>query len=95
MIPTKEIPIITVPLTHYRLNDVISGKDVDFKIYRENNQFKAIPLLSNDERLSTGLPEELFFVYADRCITDASDMEEESLSAIKQIILELEVQDLL
>ena len=95
MISIDEIPLITVPVTHYRENGVAKGEDVDFKIYREDNRFKAIPLMSKEERLTTGLPEELVFVYASHCITAANDMEEESLNAIKQIILELEVQELL
>jgi hypothetical protein len=95
MITINEIPLITVPVMHYRLNDVITEEDVDFKIYREGKHFKAIPLMSNEERLTTGLPEELVFVYFSRCITTANDMEEETLNAIKQIIQEMEVQELL
>jgi hypothetical protein len=95
MITTNEIPLITVPVIHYRLNGVTAGEDVDFKIYKEGNRFRAIPLLSKEERLSTGLPQELVFVYFSHCITTANDMEEESLSAIKQIILEMEMQELL
>jgi hypothetical protein len=51
--------------------------------------------MSKEERLTTGLPEELVFVYFSRCITTANDMEEETLNAIKQIIQEMEVQELL
>jgi hypothetical protein len=89
-----EIPLITVPISHYRPHGIVSREDIDFKIYRELNRIKAIPLISEEERLITGLPKELFFVYANRCIT-ADDMEEESLNAIKQIILELEAQQFL
>jgi hypothetical protein len=95
MITLKEIPLITVPVTHYRQNGVTAGEDVDFKIYREDNRFKAIPLMSKEERLTTGLPEELVFVYSNQCITTANNMEEESLDAIKQIVQELEAQELL
>jgi hypothetical protein len=95
MITTNEIPLITVPVTHYRLNGLSAGEDVGFKIYKEGNQFRAIPLLSKEERLATGLPQELVFVYFSQCITTANDMEEDSLSAIKQIILEMQVQELL
>ena len=51
--------------------------------------------MSKHERLTTGLLEELAFEYFNHCITAANDMEEESLNAIKQIILEMEVQELL
>jgi len=90
----NEIPLITVPVIHYK-QDLTTEEDVDFKIYREENRFRAIPLMSKQERLTTWLPEELVFAYANHCITMANDMEEESLNAIKQIILELEVKELL
>jgi len=64
-----------------------------FTISRENDRFKAVPHLSKEDRLLTGLPEELNFVYFNYCIVEANNMEEETLDAIKQIILELEVQD--
>lgn len=95
MITMNEIPLVTVAVLHYQLNNICTKGNVDFKIYREENKFKAIPLMSKHERLATGLPEELIFVYFNHCITAANDMEEESLNAIKQIILEMEVQELL
>ena len=95
MIAINEIPLITVPVVHYRPNDIITEEAIDFKVSREDNRFKAIPLVSKEERKMTGLPEELVFVYANYCIAKANDMEEESLNAIKQIILEMEVQELL
>jgi len=95
MITVNEIPLITVPIIHYRQNGITAGEDVDFKIYREGSQLKAIPLLSKEERLTTQLPEELVFVYIDHCITVANNMGEESLDAIKQIIQELEVREFL
>ena len=87
-----EISSVTVPIDHYKLNNVIS-EEVVFTITREDNRIKAIPLLSKEALLSTGLPEKLEFVYSNYCIVAANNMEEETLNAIKQIILELEVQD--
>lgn len=88
----NEISSIVVPLTHYKTNNVITKEAVAFTISRQNNRFKAIPWLSKEERLKTGLPEKLEFVYYNHCIVEANDMEEETLDAIKQIILELDVQ---
>jgi hypothetical protein len=89
----NEISSVTVPVAHYQSNDVITEEAVVFSISRENNRFKAIPWLTKEERKQTGLPELLEFVYYNYCIVEANDMEEETLNAIKQIILELEVQD--
>ena len=88
----NEISSVTVPIDHYKLNNVIS-EEVVFNITREDDRIKAIPLLSKEALLSTGLPEKLEFVYSNYCIVAANNMEEETLNAIKQIILELEVQD--
>jgi hypothetical protein len=95
MITKKQIEIssVTVPIDHYMLNNVISEERVVFTISRESNRIKAIPVLSKEALLSTGLPEKLEFVYSNYCIVAANNMEEETLNAIKQIILELEVQD--
>jgi len=89
----NEISSVTVPIDHYKLNDVITEEPVVFTISRENNHFKAIPQLSKEELVTTGLPEKLEFVYFNHCIATANSMEEETLNAIKQIIQELEVQD--
>jgi len=88
----NEISSVTVPIDHYKLNNVIS-EEVVFTITREDDRIKAVPLLSKEALLSTGLPEKLEFVYSNYCIVAANNMEEETLNAIKQIILELEVQD--
>lgn len=95
MITITEIPLISIPVMHYRQYNVVTEEDVDFKIYREENRFRAIPLMSREERLTTGLPQELVFSYVSHCITAANDTGEESLSAIKQIIQELEAKQLL
>ena len=49
--------------------------------------------MTKEKRKHFGLPEELDFVFYNNCIVDANNMEEDTLNAIKQIILELEVQD--
>jgi len=84
-----------VPVAHFRTDNLITVEDVGFKIYKENNHFKAIPLLSKADLLTTGLPEELLLVYISHCIASANNMEDESLETIKKIVQELEVQKLL
>ena len=92
---TEEFFSIAVPVKHYRMDDSVTNETVQFRVSRQDNKFKAIPLISKEERLITGLPERLEFIYISPCIASANDMEEESLDAIKEIILELEVQELL
>jgi hypothetical protein len=92
---SKELSSITIPVAHYRLYNEITEENVSFTIYQENEWFKAVPVLSMEERLATGLPEELLFLYINYCIADANDMEDDALAVIKKIILELEVQELI
>lgn len=95
MIIAKELSSVIVPVVHYRsYNDIIEAP-VSFTVYQENEWFKAVPALSKEERLTTGLPEELLFLYINYCIADGNDMEEETLTVIKKIILELEVRELI
>ena len=95
MVITTNKVIINVPVMHYLPDGAMIAKEVDFEISRKDHWFKAMPLMSKKDRLAAGLPEELAFIYTNQCITAANDMEEDTLNAIKQIILELEVQELL
>lgn len=91
----NEISMITIPVAHFRQLDVITHEDVSFRVFREDDWFKAVPQISGDERKTTGIPPELVFVYQHRVVQAANNMEEDSLNVIKNIILELEDMDLL
>ena len=95
MIIRKELTSITIPVDHYRTYDVITEEPVSFTVFQENEWFRAVPMMTNEERKTTGLPAELLFVYVNYCIADANDMEEEALKVIKEIVLELEEQELI
>lgn len=84
-----------VPVTHYRSHDDVGQEIVTFAVFKENEWFKAVPDLSLEKRLTTGLPMELVFLYANYCVVNANDMEDDALTAIKRIILELEAQELI
>jgi hypothetical protein len=89
----NEVTSVTVPVAHYQHDNVITEEAVVFTITREDNHFKAVPLLLKEELLITKLPEKLEFVYFDYCIVTENSMDEETLNVIKRIILELEAQD--
>ena len=90
---TKELTAVTVPVTIYDLQDKATERLVSFTIFRENGWFRAVPVLSTEERLLLKLPGAMVFLFSNYCIVDANDWEEETLAVMKQIILELEVQD--
>lgn len=95
MIITKELASLTIPVDHYWSYNVVTEEPVTFTVFHENERFRAVPLMSKEERNTTGLPEELLFVYLNYCIAEANDMEEETLKVIKELILELKVQELI
>ena len=95
MIIQKELTSVTIPVDHFRSYDLITEEPVSFTIFQENEWFRAVPLLSKEERKATGLPEELLFIYVNYCIAQANNMEEESLKVIKEIVLELEERELI
>lgn len=95
MIITKELSSVMVPVAHYRSHDDVRQEVVAFTVFQENEWFKAIPALSVEQRLMTGLPTELIFLYVNYCVADANDMGDDALAVIKKIILELEVQELI
>lgn len=91
---THQISAVTFPVAHFLDFDVTTHEEVTFRVFREGDWFKAVAQISPEERSTTGLPEELVFVYWNHVVLGANDMEEESLIVIKKIILELEIQDL-
>jgi hypothetical protein len=91
---THEISRVTFPVAHFLDFDVTTHDNVTFRVFREGDWFKAIPQISLEERKTTGIPQELVFVYWNHVVLGANNTEEETLNVIKNIILELEVQDL-
>lgn len=91
----NELSMITIPVPHFRPFNVITNEAVSFRVFREDDWFKAVPQISGNERKTTGIPAELVFVYLHRVVQAANHMEEDSLNVIKDIILELEDMDLL
>lgn len=88
---THELSGVSIAVAHFRDFDVITHEDVPFRIYRENDWFKAVPQISAAQRIHTGIPEELVFVYWNHVVLAANDTEEEAMNVIKNIVLELEV----
>lgn len=86
---------MTIPVAHFRPFDVITNEDISFRIFRDDGWFKAVPQTSTEECKLSGLPKELIFGYANHVVLAANNTEEEAMKVIKDIILELEVQELI
>jgi hypothetical protein len=87
----NEICLVTIPVAHFREFDTITREEVSFRVFRQDDWFKALPQMTAEQRKVTGIPAELIFVYWDYVILAANNMEEEAMNVIKSIIVELEV----
>ena len=92
---TEQIAVVIVRVPHFRLDNNVTVEDVSFAVYRNSDSFKAVPQTTCDDYKLSGLPEELLFLYTNYVILEANNMDDETLNVIKNIILELQVQDLL
>lgn len=92
---TAQIAIVTVPVPHFRMYNLVTVEEVSFQVYRNGDCFKAVTQTAYEDYKLSGLPEELVFVYTNYIVLEANNMDDETLNVIKNIILELQVQDLL
>ena len=58
---SSKITSLSVQVPYKSAGNTIIQKPVSFDIYREENNYKAIPCLSDDERRIANLPDELVF----------------------------------
>lgn len=92
---TTQVALVTVPVPHFRLYNQVTIEEISFQVYRTGDCFKAVPQTTYDDYKLSGLPEELAFLYTNYVVLEANNMDDETLNVIKNIILELQVQDLL
>lgn len=90
-----EIANITVLVPYYRTAELVTNEIVPFRVFKEKDNFKAIPLIPKEERRLAGLPEEMNFGYADHSIISSKELAVEANNAVKKIIIELRMQRLM
>ena len=92
---TAQLSLVTIPVPFFRSLDQVTRENVSFRVFRQDDWFKAMPQTSSDAYKLSGLPEELVFVYANHVVLAANNMDNAAMNVIRNIILELQVQDLL
>lgn len=90
-----ELGTVSIPVAHFHPLDVVTHEEIAFRVFRDEMRYQAIVLTSEAERKLTGLPEELVFAYANYVVPDANHTEDEVMTVIKAIILELQARDLI
>lgn len=88
MLVTNEIASITILAPYQRGNEIIS-QIIPIKIFRKDQHYKAIPLISAEERKLTGLSEEFSFRFIGHRIIPEAKTSESDVNAINNIASEL------
>ena len=88
MLITNEIASITILLPFQKGKEVVN-QIIPFKVFRQEKQYKAIPLITSEERKSAGLSDELSFTFKQNRIIAEPETNEASLMAINNIASEL------
>ena len=88
MLVTNEIASITILVPYRRGNEIIN-QIIPFKVFREHQRYKAIPLISTEERIITGLSEELSFRFIENKIIPDAEVNEANGNAMNNIANEL------
>jgi hypothetical protein len=65
MANSEKIASVTVSVPIHSSGNVIVQKPVELDVFKDDNVYKAIPLLNTDERRLANLPEELHFEIKD------------------------------
>lgn len=87
---SNEIASITI-LVPYNKGDETINQIIPFKVYRDQQRFKAIPLITEEERILTGLPAEILFQFVNYTVIPAAETNEENLESINNIVRELKM----
>ena len=91
MIARNELTSITV-LVSYLNGTEIANQIVPFKVFKENRLYRAIPLINNEERKLTELPEEIYFEFNNHTIIPGKAITDKGLEVLENIVQELKMQ---
>ena len=90
MLVTNEIASITILVPYQRGNEIIN-QIIPFKIFKNQQHYKAVPLISAEERKLAGLSAELSFRFMAHRIVPNADISDANLNAINNIVSELRI----
>lgn len=91
----EKIASYTIEVPYRSTGNIISNKNIDFDIYKDGMQYKAMPLCSLDERRIANLPPELIFEIKQGKPESIRGIKEGNLELIKKIAGQLKAGGLL
>ena len=92
---SNKIASVHISIPYKGPGNVIRQNPVLFEVYSDEDHYKAIPVLDEDERRVANLPDELLFAYENgRPVSERGSMDG-NFHAIQDIVQELQRQKLL
>jgi hypothetical protein len=76
-------------------NGATAGEIVPFKVFYQEEQYRAVPMISDPQRKEVGLPEVICFSFVDHCIVSDKSRSEETLEVIRSLLQEMMMQELI
>jgi hypothetical protein len=92
---SNKIASINISIPYKGPGNAIKQGPVLFDVYSEEDHYKAIPVLNQDERRIANLPEELLFAYENGKPVSKRGNTDGNFHAIQDIVRELQRQKLL
>jgi hypothetical protein len=84
-----KIAFITIPIPYRGAGNIIFQKEVSFHLYKEGEQYTAVPALTPDELRIANLPPELHFQYKNEKVISSRGNKDGNLHVLKDIMKQL------
>lgn len=91
----SKIANVNINVPYKAPGNTIIQHPVNFDIYAEDERFRAVPNLPENERRVANLPEELLFVYENGKPVSSRGKSDGNFHAIESIVTELRKQNLI
>jgi len=91
----QKITSVNISVPYKGPGNTIRQNSVEFDVYSEDQNYKAVPLLGEDERRIANLPHELLFVYENGKPVSQRGSVDGNFHAIEDIVKELQKQKLI
>ena len=90
-----KITTLTIMVPYRSAGNVIKQHPVQLEIFKDENAFRAMPLLSEDERTIANLPPNLLFEYKDGKIISSRGNRDGNFHVLRDIVEVLKEESLI
>lgn len=92
---SQKITSVNISIPYKGPGNIIRQNPVSFDVYFDNDLYKAVPLLNENERRIANLPQELLFVFENGRPVSRRGNFDGNFHAIQDIVKELQKKKLL